>query len=74
MYMSDSTFEYVIQTLFIHLDDKNEEVQLAVFATLEHAAKSKPKLVLQEVDSNHHRLRSRSPSKSFLVYVRRSLK
>lgn len=49
MYMSDSTFEYVIQTLFIHLDDKNEDVQLAVFKTLELAASLKPSLVLQEV-------------------------
>lgn len=49
MYMSDSTFEYVLQTLFIHLDDKNEAVQMAVFKTLELAAKKKPELVLQEV-------------------------
>lgn len=58
MYMSDSTFEYVIQTLFIHLDDKNEEVQVAVFRTLEQAASLKPSLVLQEVDMTDQALKS----------------
>lgn len=47
--MSESTFEYVIQTLFIHLDDKNEDVQVAVFKTLEAATKINPAIVLQEV-------------------------
>jgi hypothetical protein len=58
MYMSDSTFEYAIQTLFIHLDDKNEDVQLAVFKTLELAASLKAGLVLQEVGLAHQALKS----------------
>lgn len=51
--MSDSTFEYVCQTLFIHLDDKNEDVQTAVFKTLEFAGAIRPKIVYQEVQFAH---------------------
>lgn len=49
MHMSESTFEYVVQTLFIHLDDKNEDVQVAVFKTLEEATRVYPDIVLKEV-------------------------
>lgn len=49
MRMSDSTFQYVCQTLFIHLDDKNEDIQLAIFKTLEFGASFKKDIVLQEV-------------------------
>lgn len=48
--MSSSTFEYAIQTLFVHLDDKNEDVQLAVFKTLEAAAATGANTVLCEVN------------------------
>jgi hypothetical protein len=72
MYMSDSTFEYVIQTLFIHLDDKNEDVQLAVFKTLELAASLKPSLVLHEVGLADARPPSRCPSRSSRACARRS--
>jgi hypothetical protein len=32
--LSESVFEYIIKTAFIHLDDKNEEVRKAVFVLL----------------------------------------
>ena len=48
MYLSDSTFEYVCQTLFVHLDDTNETIQLAVFHALQFAATQRKELVLQE--------------------------
>lgn len=58
--MSDSTFEYVCQTLFIHLDDKNEEVQAAVFHTLEFAGSIRPHIVLQEVPRSHQGLQKQT--------------
>lgn len=47
--MSDSTFEYVTKTLLIHLDDKNEDVQIAIFKTLQFGGSLRPSIVLQEV-------------------------
>jgi hypothetical protein len=70
MYMSDSVFEYVCQTLFVHLDDKNEEVQLAVFRTLELAATYRKELVLQEVSKSNTRQRSHFQNKSSQDSVR----
>lgn len=35
--MSDSTMKYVIQTCFIHLDDRNEEIQRAIFEFMKFA-------------------------------------
>ena len=49
MSMSTSTFEYVCQTLLIHLDDKNELIQEAVFRTLEFAGTIRPRTVYEEV-------------------------
>jgi len=47
--MSPGTFEYVVKSIFIHLDDQNEELQKAVFYTLQTAASIKPKVVWKEV-------------------------
>jgi hypothetical protein len=36
--VSGSTLEYILQTCFIHLDDRNEEIQKAMFKFLKFAA------------------------------------
>ena len=61
--MSDSTFEYVCQTLFIHLDDKNEDVQAAVFKTLEFAGSIRPNIVYAEVRLAQQACKSKSKQK-----------
>jgi len=35
--MSSSTLEYVIKTCFIHLDDRNEDIQKSIFEFLKFA-------------------------------------
>lgn len=47
--LSPSTFEYVVRNIMIHLDDQNQQLQLAVFNTLKEAAAIDPKRVLDEV-------------------------
>jgi len=49
--MSPSTLEYVVRTLLIHLDDQNEQLQIALFNALKEAAEINPKIVLTEVDN-----------------------
>jgi len=46
--MSPSILEYVLRILFIHLDDQNEQVQLAMFNLLKEATNLDYKLVLGE--------------------------
>lgn len=36
--MSPSTFEYMIKTIFVHLDDHNQEISMAVYKALVFAA------------------------------------
>ena len=47
--MSPGTFEYVVRNILIHLDDQNENLQIALFKVLQTAAQVKPKIVLKEV-------------------------
>ena len=46
--MSDSTLRYIIKTCFIHLDDRDEEVQQAIFGFLDFAAGINKEIVLEE--------------------------
>lgn len=46
--ISDGTLRYVVKTCFIHLDDRNEEVQMAVFNFLKFASDSKLDMVHEE--------------------------
>jgi len=36
--ISPSTFEYMIKTIFVHLDDHNQEISMAIYNTLVNAA------------------------------------
>eukprot|EP01016_Furgasonia_blochmanni_P049039 TRINITY_DN7397_c0_g1_i3.p1 TRINITY_DN7397_c0_g1~~TRINITY_DN7397_c0_g1_i3.p1 ORF type:complete len:407 (+),score=50.17 TRINITY_DN7397_c0_g1_i3:676-1896(+) len=45
---SPSTYEYLIKSIFVHLDDQNEEVQMAVYHLLQSAATVDWKCVLEE--------------------------
>ena len=47
--LSPSTFEYVTRNIIIHLDDQNQQLQLAIFNALKVAATVSPKPVLDEV-------------------------
>jgi len=46
--MSPSIFEYLIKAIIVHLDDQNEQIQLAIFSLLKIASEMDPKLVLDE--------------------------
>lgn len=52
MALSESTFEYVVKAIFVHLDDQNEEIQLVIFNVLKFAAKLRPEIVLEEGKKN----------------------
>jgi hypothetical protein len=47
--ISDSTWTYIVKACLVHLDDTNEEVQLAVFSLLKAAADINSKALLGEV-------------------------
>jgi hypothetical protein len=46
---SSTILKYVVETILIHLDDKNEELKLALFNVLKEAAVQDPKTVLDQV-------------------------
>lgn len=47
--ISDSTWTYIVKACLVHLDDTNEEVQLAVFSLLKAAADINSKALHYEV-------------------------
>ena len=47
--LSTSTFEYIVKTCMIHLDDVNEDVQISMFNTLKVAAEVNSQVVVEEV-------------------------
>lgn len=48
MTFSESTFEYLVKNIIVHLDDQNEEIQMAIYNILRFAARLKPLIVLTE--------------------------
>lgn len=48
LYFSPSTFEYIVKAVLIHLDDENEQIQLAIFDLLKEMAHHNGDLVLNE--------------------------
>jgi len=50
--MSSSTFEYVIRHLFIHLDDQNPKVQMAVYHLILKTYHLHPEIVLTEAQKS----------------------
>jgi hypothetical protein len=54
---SNSTIEYMIKAILIHLDDQNEEVQRAIFETLRVAAIVDPCQLIKEVKTFFSKLR-----------------
>ena len=47
--LSPSIMEYVIKQIFVHLDDQNESIQMAIYNTLKFAARVTPETVYNEV-------------------------
>jgi len=45
--LSESTLEYVINAIFVHFDDSNEDIRSSIFVNLRYAALIDPKMVLK---------------------------
>ena len=55
--LSESTFDYVINAIFVHFDDSSEEIQSAIYTNLRQAAIVDPKLVLKQAQVNLKRMK-----------------
>ena len=50
MALSEGTFEYLVRNIIVHLDDQNEEIQMAIYNILRFAARLKANIVLNEAN------------------------
>lgn len=50
--MSNSTIQYIIKTCFIHLDDRTEEIQEAIYKFLVFASEKYKSIVLEEAQKS----------------------
>ena len=55
--LSESTIDYMIGAIMVHLDDTSNDIQQAVFVSLRHAAVPFPKLVLAHANSSLPRMK-----------------
>ena len=55
--LSESTFDYMINAIFVHFDDSSEDIQSAIYSNLKHAAVVDPKLVLKQARINIQRMK-----------------
>ena len=46
--MSPSMMDYILKTLFIHYDDQNQEMQMAVDRVLNFVSKIDPEMLLNQ--------------------------
>jgi hypothetical protein len=46
--MGEGTIQYIVKTCFIHLDDRKEEIQQAIFGFLVFASRNYKHIVVEE--------------------------
>lgn len=68
--LSESTFDYVINAIFVHFDDNNEDVRSAIYANLRHAALVDPKLVLKHSQNNLGRMKHKENCMELIEYCK----
>jgi hypothetical protein len=66
--LSESTFDYVINAIFVHFDDNNEDVRSAIYANLRHAALVDPRLVLKHSQTNFGRMKHKENCMELIEY------
>ena len=66
--LSESTFDYVINAIFVHFDDSSEDIQSAIYTNLKHAAVVDPKLVLKHAKANLQRMKHKDNCKELIEY------
>mmetsp|Transcript_46400 Transcript_46400/g.53774 ORF Transcript_46400/g.53774 Transcript_46400/m.53774 type:complete len:558 (-) Transcript_46400:155-1828(-) len=71
--LSPSTFEYVTRNIMIHLDDQNQQLQLAVFNALKTAAGIDPRRVLDEARISLPKQKYPQYCKELIRYIEENL-
>jgi hypothetical protein len=66
--LSESTFEYVINAIFVHFDDNSEDIQSAIYTNLKHASIVDPKIVLKHAKSYISRMKHKNNCKDLIEY------
>lgn len=66
--LSESTFDYMINAIFIHFDDANPDIRSAVALSLRHAASVDPKLVLKHAKTSLQRMKHRDNCVELVEY------
>lgn len=57
-YFAGTIIDYILNNLFIHLDDPDENIQSAIFQVLQHATRINAALVMEKAKENQSRHRS----------------
>ena len=71
--LSESTIDYMIGAIMVHLDDASDDIQKAVFVSLRHAAVPFPKLVLTHAKNNLPRMKHGEKCASLVEYCEERL-
>ena len=71
--LSESTIEYMIGAIMVHLDDASADIQQAVFVCLRHAAVPFPKLVLTHAQNNLPRMKHSQRCADLVEYCKERL-
>jgi hypothetical protein len=58
----------VINAIFIHFDDNNEEIRSAIYLSLRHAALVDPRLVLKHAKNNLQRMKHKENCNDLIGY------
>jgi len=68
--LSSSTWNYIVKACLVHLDDVNEEVQLAVFNLLKAAADVNSEEILKEAEITVHKQKFPRLCQELLRYIK----
>ena len=71
--LSESTFDYVINAIFVHFDDNNEEIRSAIYTNLKIAANVDPKLVLKHAQNNMNRMKHKENCRELIEYCQEKI-